>query len=149
MAVRLKLHKFLDRKMNPSDIYSIIMKLAPRTERSKASREAFVAAKRFLHQPLKEFSLGDDQNGRMVIHLIPMLGIVYQGKSRKATNLFFHAEEIRRALSVMLESFVGAMKKTSHSDPEARKEMLLRMEWMLNVRKFWSYAWRQAILEKS
>lgn len=162
------------RKMNPSDIYSIIIKLAPRVERCKDSREAFVAAKCFLHQLLEEFSFGDGElykfvenhpedqyrdlvdvslpdarsQWKKVATFDPMLGLVYSDKSRKGTKLFFRAHQIRRARSVMLESYVAAMKKTSHSDPEAKKELLLRMEWMLKVSKLWSYSWKQSILEE-
>lgn len=49
------------RKMNPSDIYSIVMNLAPRVERSKDCWEALIATKCFLHQLLEEFSLRDGE----------------------------------------------------------------------------------------
>lgn len=156
------------RRINPSELYSIVMKLINKSEQNQTTKDAYLAAKTFLHQILEEFSLQDGEmfnvmnnhpedqyrdlvdlsmpevreNWRKGATNDPMLGIIYKDKSRKGTLLFFLAKQIRRAPSAMLEGFIKAMKKTSHSDPEAKKEMLERMEWMLNVIKFWGYAWK-------
>ncbi|KAI3496672.1 hypothetical protein L1887_39043 [Cichorium endivia] len=162
------------RRMNPAGIYSIVMKLHSRAERHKDTKEAYLAARRFLHCLLEEFCTADGElfefvknhpdeqfqelvdlsmpnnrnNWRKGVTNDPMLGLVYKDPAIKGSLLFLRAEQIRRVPSAMLQKYIEAIKKSSHSDPKAKKEMLLRMEWMLAVRKFWSYAVKLGSLDR-
>ncbi|KAI3492414.1 hypothetical protein L1887_43121 [Cichorium endivia] len=76
------------------------------------------------------------------------LGIVYRSEDR-SHKLFFRASQIRRASNSFLRNFIEAIQNSKKSDPEAKKEMVVQMECKKGVRHFWSYAWRQAIVERA
>ncbi|KAI3510746.1 hypothetical protein L1887_17880 [Cichorium endivia] len=161
----LKLKHADFRMMNPADLFTIVRKLS--TKEYQICREAYVTVKRFLHRLLEEFCTADAE----LFHLVnptdpfrekvdlsmpedrdnwkrgatfdPVLGLIYKNPKQKGSLFFLRAEQIRRLPNVNLTEYIKAIKKSQSSDSEAKKELILRVEWLLAIRKFWSYAVRQ------
>ncbi|KAI3494743.1 hypothetical protein L1887_40448 [Cichorium endivia] len=157
------------RNMNPADIFSITMKLSHKED--QVAREAYVAARRFLHRLVEEFCYKDAEMYKIIKdHLEPQiipkpdlsmpdnranwkkgatfdpeLGLVYKNEKE---FLFHHADQLRRVTNSILDKYIVAMERSKSSEPEAKKEILIRMKWLLEVRKFWRYAVKQGILDQ-
>ncbi|KAI3505862.1 hypothetical protein L1887_28171 [Cichorium endivia] len=78
----------------------------------------------------------------------PELGLVYKNPAEKGSFLFLCADQLRRVSSAMLKKYIKAVQKSNSSDPKAKKEILLRMQWLLEIRKFWGYAARQGVMDQ-
>ncbi|KAI3505849.1 hypothetical protein L1887_28150 [Cichorium endivia] len=157
------------RNMNPADVFSITMRLA--NKEGQVAREAYVAARRFLHRLVEEFCYNDAEMSKILKeHLEPQiipkpdlcmpdnrtnwkkgatfdpeLGLVYKNGR---DFVFLRADQLRRVANSMLKEYIKAVEKSKSSEPEAKKELLTRMNWLLEVRKFWGYATKQGILDQ-
>ncbi|KAI3779427.1 hypothetical protein L2E82_09145 [Cichorium intybus] len=108
------------RNMNPADIFSITVKLSHKE--SQNAREAYVAARRFLHLLVEEFCYNDAEmykiikdhpepqiipkpdlslpdnrdNWKKGATFDPELGLVYKNPKEKGSFLFLRADQLRR-----------------------------------------------------
>lgn len=99
--------------------------------------------------PKPDLSLPDNRdNWKRGATFDPVLGLVYRNPEEKGSFLFLRAYEIRRISNGMVNVYIKALQKSSSSDPKAKKELLLRLQWLLEVRKFWQYAAKQGVLDK-
>ncbi|KAI3505834.1 hypothetical protein L1887_28120 [Cichorium endivia] len=156
------------RCMNPADVFSITMKLSHKE--GQVAREAYVAARRFLYRLVEEFCNNDAEmykilkehpepqiipkpdlcmqdnrtNWKKGATFDPELGLVYKNGR---DFMFLRADQLKRVANTMLKEYIKAVEKSKPSEPEAKKELLIRMNWLLEVRKFWGYAAKQGILD--
>ncbi|KAI3499623.1 hypothetical protein L1887_35427 [Cichorium endivia] len=157
------------RNMNPADVFSITVKLYHKE--GQVAREAYVAARRFLHRLVEEFCYNDAEmykilkehpkpqiipkpdlcmpdnriNWKKGATFDPELGLVYKNGR---DFVFLRADQLRRVANSMLKEYIKAVEKSKSSEPEAKNELLIRMNWLLEVRKFWGYAAKQGILDQ-
>ncbi|KAI3503825.1 hypothetical protein L1887_32278 [Cichorium endivia] len=124
------------RMMNPADIFSIVRKLSTKEYQT-------------LFPEKVDLSMPEDRDHwKRGTTFDPVLGLVYKNPKQKGSLFFLRADQIRRLPSVNLNEYIKAIKKSQSSNAEAKKELLLRVEWLLRVRNFWSYAVRQGVLDK-
>ncbi|KAI3739374.1 hypothetical protein L2E82_29778 [Cichorium intybus] len=79
----------------------------------------------------KEFSIESEHDQYQADPI--ELGLVYKNEKE---FLFLRADQLKRVTNSMLDKYIIVVERSKSSDPEAKKELLIRMKWLLEVRKF-------------
>ncbi|KAI3522319.1 hypothetical protein L1887_11862 [Cichorium endivia] len=130
--------------MNPADVFSITVKLSHKE--GQVAREAYVAARRFLHRLIEEFCYNDAEMYK-ILKEHPEPQIIHKPDLCMPDNRTNWKKGATFDPELGLE-YIKVVEKSKSSEPEAKKELLTRMNWLLEVRKFWGYAAKQGILDQ-